>query len=83
MDILKREEDQFRMEFEELQKEAAKLGTKSFELEDLKAEIQERENFRNRIQDEIHALNVELQALRGCKCCRKPRPRRTGTRSAG
>jgi capsular exopolysaccharide synthesis family protein len=60
--ILKREEAQFRAEFEELQKEAAKLGSKSFDLEDLKAELEEKEKFRNKIQDEIHALEVELQA---------------------
>jgi capsular exopolysaccharide synthesis family protein len=60
--MLRNEEAELRGEFEALQKEATKLGTKSFELEDLKKDIAEKEKFRGKIQDEIHALEVELQA---------------------
>lgn len=62
VESLKKEEADLRKEFETLRDEAMDLGKGSFELEDKKEEIASLEKFSNRIQEEIHALEVELNA---------------------
>ena len=59
--LLTQEEAKLRSEFELLQKEAARLGATSFELEDLRDEIDSVDRIGERIQSEIHALQVELK----------------------
>jgi succinoglycan biosynthesis transport protein ExoP len=62
VDLATQEEERLREEFELLQKEAKKLGSTSFELEDKKDQIASLEKIAGALSNEINAVKVELSA---------------------
>lgn len=62
IELLEKEEERLKQEFESLQKEAKSLGATSFELEDKKGEIESLDELTSVIENEIRAVEVELSA---------------------